>query len=560
MPALIDATSPGYSRDALLDGRLCWLLDIEYAGTLYRWSSRPVEPISEAGALSYPGGLDAIDFTDALAIVSDASRDRSISLSVLWPSPGVALLIQRGHDLAAAVGALSLWIEGQPWESRLVVLSGLLSQPEYEAADQPVSFSITEQPLDDIAQIIPPSMQIDDTTWPTAPESSHNQRYPLPFFAPGAHRSDGVLSPAYAIEYTTGTKKVDTLLISGFPVAATTVDIGVWVDHELQTQNVNVQTYTDGLGRTVWGVDITGLSADFTQADEWFVHDWKEGGFRSLYRQGPLTTAGELMRFLADRSSARVDRARFASIASQLSWPIEGFIDDVATPLGYLCDVLLPILPVSLASGPLGLFPVLWRYDAKKSDAVEALTNGENCARVGPVTYQSKPSDLVQRIELEWAFDAHTKQFTRQTRLEPYDTIGDSRSHSSAFVRAAATRYTDNDPKKWRTYHTESEIIGDEVTAGRYLIWKIRQLGYSPRLIEYDVGQECAWLELGEVVTLTDTELYLIAVVALVVAKTATDRGIWRLQLQLLDDLASAQAVNPSLDQTTQSTWTPGGN
>lgn len=558
--SLIDGTSPGYSREALIDGRLVWLLDIEYAGAIYRWSSRPVEVTSDGGTLTYPGGLDALDFTDSLAIVSDASRDRSVSLSVLWPRPGVALLIQRGHDLAAAVGALSLWMEGQPWESRIVVISGLLSQPEYEAADQPVSFSLTEQPLDDIAQLIPPSYQIDDVTWPTAPESSHNQRYPLPFFAPGAHRSDGVLSPAYAIEYTAGTKKVDTVIISGFPVMATTVDLGIWVDHELQTANLPVQTFTDGLGRTVWGLDITGLSADFTQADEWFIHDWKEGGIRSPYRQGPLTTAGELLRYLADRSSVRVDRARFASVASQLSWPVEGYIDDEATALGYMSDVLLPILPVSLASGPLGLFPVLWRYDARRTDAVETLTNGDNCARVGAVTYQSKPSEVIQRIVLEWAFDAHTREFTRQTVLEPYDTVGDSRSHSSAFVRAAATRYIDNDPSKWRTYHTESEIIGTDITAARYLSWKIRQLGYSPRLVEYDVGQEMGWLELGAVVLLTDAEIYLDEIVALVVARTLTDTGIWRLQLQILDDLASSQSVGPSLDQTTQPTWTPGGN
>jgi hypothetical protein len=557
---LLDGISPGYSRSALIDGRLVWLLEIEYAGAIWRWSSRPVEVVGDAGTFVFGGGLDAMDFDDALAIVSDASRERSVSVSVLWPSPGVAVLIQRGHDLAAGIGQLSLWMEGETYESRMVVIQGLLSQPEYGNIDEPVSFSVTEQPLDDLAEIIPPSLQIDDVTFPIAPESSHNQRYPLPFFAPGATRPDGVLSPAYAIEYTAGTKKVDTILISGFEPVATTVEIGVWVDHELQTTTLPVQTMTDGLGRTVWVCDITGETADFTQADEWFVHDWGAGGIRSPYRSGPLRTAGELMRYLADRSSVRVDRARFASIASQLAWPVEGYIDDDATALGYMIDVLLPILPVSLASGPQGLHPVLWRYDARREDAVEALVSGPGVARVGNVTYQAKPADLIQRITLEWGFDAHTRKFTRSTILEPTNPTADTRSHSSAFIRGAASRYNADNPAKWRTFAAESELIGDEVTAGRFLAWKIRQLGYSPRLVDYEVGQEFGWLELGAVITLTDSELYLDEVVALVVGRTMQDTGIWRLQLQILDDLASTESVGPSQDQTSYPSWVPGGN
>ena len=60
---------------------------------------------------------------------------------------------------------------------------------------------------------------------------------------------------------------------------------------------------------------------------------------------------------------------------------------------------------------------------------------------------------------------------------------------------------------------------------------------------------------LGAVVSLTDSELYLSSIVALVVGRIITDTGLWRLRLQILDDLATATAVDPSLSQDTPPSW-----
>lgn len=566
---LLDNGSPGYSRDALIDGRLVWLLDIEYAGTVYRWSSRPIDVSSDLGTLTYPGGLSELDVEDSLGIVSESGDERSISLSLLWPRPGVAVLIQRGHDLAAALGQLSYLLEGQPWESRVVVIHGMLSQPEYEAADQPVSFTLIERPWDDIASIVAPELQIDGVTWPTSPILSHNQRYPVPIFGARDFPRRGVggqtvgLSPAYALDLSSSGKEVETVIVSAYPVATTSITLGVFVDNEyVISVGTVVAEFTDGLGRTVWGVDISTQSADFKKASSWYVTDWVRGGiYSNLPGNHPINTAGELLYWLASRSSVRMDLPRFASIVDALGWPIEAYIDEQASPLQFIVDRLLPILPISLICGPNGIQPVLWRYDARREDAVESLINGENCARVGAVTYTAKPSDLVQRIVLDYGWDAGANDYTKHMIAEPIPAgptpsgSTDPRKVHNAFLRAAANRYADDDPRRYRSLNIQSDLIGSDVTAGRFLAWKCRQVGYSPRIVEYDVGQELGWIDLGAVVVLTDAEISLSGIVALVVGRRIADTGIWRLRLQILDDLATAISVDPSLSQDTPPSW-----
>jgi hypothetical protein len=553
------------------------------AGAIWRWSSRPVEVVGDAGTFTFPGGLAPIDMEDSLAIVGDAGDERSVSLSVLWPSPGVALLIQRGHDLAAALGQLSLWMEGETYESRMVVIQGLLSQPEYEADNQPVSFSLTELPMDDLASIVAPEAQIDEVTWPTAPVIATNQRYPAPFFgaADVARRGPGGeavgLSPAYPLELNVVDGGVDKLIISAYPVAAATVQAGTIVDNKYETASFTVASTTDALGRKVYYIDTSGSADTIRYASAWYVTDWNEGGVLANIAGGgrPVTTAGDLMFWLAQRSSVRVDLARFGSVAGYLNWPIEAYVDEQASPIGWTVERLLPILPVSLASGPNGLQPILWRYDARREDAVEHLVNGENCARVGPVTYSAKPADLVQRIVLNYAWDAGNQDYTKHMIAEPLPSgpppvdpaillslpgfpiyIPDPRKVHNAFLRNGASRYADWDSRRWRSVTIESDLIGSDLTAARVLAWKCRQLGTSPRLVEYDVGQECAWLELGAVVLLTDDEVAISGTVALVIARVMSDTGIWRFKLQILDDAVTARAVDPSLSQDTPPTWT----
>lgn len=562
-------TSIGYSRHALFGREVVWLLEIEYAGVTWRWSSEPIEvDDADGNPITFAGGLEDQEFDENLAIVGDLGDDRSVSLELMWDPPGVAFLIARGHDLAASYGELSYLVIGQEYESRVVVLSGRLSQPAYGGPNEPVKTTLSEQPSDDTAELVPASYLIGEPTgWDTAPSASLGKRYPIPFGPGNAFDVDlkRPLSPAYALD-DDGSGNASTLVVAGGQVASTEVSLLAYIDGVPEFYNEIVVDYdVDALGQLHGYVDVSAASATFIAAGQWWVYAWDlgttEGAILDPFEPDrPVATAGQLLRYLASRSSVRCDLARFASIVAALDWPVCGYIDDDCSPLEWMIDQLLPILPISLAAGPDGLQPVLWRYDARREEAIEAFEAGPGVVRVGDIEYEAKTQDLYQRIVLRYGYNAANKQFGEAIILEPLkddSSRPDVRAVSDTAIRAADTRYT-TDPKKRRTLRLESAIIQSPLTASRVVHWLARKHCYSPRIATYDVGQEYGWLELGSVVTITDTEVSLDAV-ALVVGRRPSDSGVWRYRFHILD----GQMSDPSVEVNEPGggpTWTPGGN
>lgn len=556
-----DPSGIGYSRSALFGAKVVWLLEIDYAGTIWRWSSAPITVVDADGAsVVFDGGLEDQRFDEALAIAGESADDRSASFELFWPGTvGVAVLVARGHDLATSLGELSILVVGQAYETRQIVVSGRVSQPEYGALDEPVAFSLIEQPYDDLATIIPASQTITLDTWPTAPASGLGRKYPAVFagidttFDTAPYRPR---SPAYAGDID-ASGNVSTLIVAGGMVGTSvTMGLGIYVDEILVQYEASITYGVDDIGQRVSTIDISTAAAVVRQAGAWYVYSWSGGGYMAF--GAPISTAGQLLRYLASRSSVRTDAATFASLAPLIDWPIDCYVDDESTCMDYVLDQLLAILPVSLVSGPDGLSPVLWRYDASRAEAVETITAGPGISRVDRVKYDTKPRDLIQRIELSWGHNCATGDFEELTILEPTSLRSDPRSVSDVYIRRAGSRYADSDPDRYRTMRISSALIQSPATASRVVHWMALKHGYSPRSVQYDVGQEYGWLGLGAVVIVVDSEVSLDAV-ALVVGRVISDSGTWRLTLQILDDSISADSVAPSLDQTTTSSW-PGTN
>jgi hypothetical protein len=58
--------------------------------------------------------------------------------------------------------------------------------------------------------------------------------------------------------------------------------------------------------------------------------------------------------------------------------------------------------------------------------------------------------------------------------------------------------------------------------------------------VEYDVLSDRAWIRPGDVLTLTDDDVSISSTVVLVVGRLVADLGIFRLALQILDDLVTS--------------------
>lgn len=279
------------------------------------------------------------------------------------------------------------------------------------------------------------------------------------------------------------------------------------------------------------------------------------GGLAKVNGTGAITGAGDLLAWWLDHSTLRVDRGRFEALRPTLNaYKVSGYCDEEVTPWEWVADNLLPILPVSIHSGPGGLYPVLWRWDATEREGVAHIEEGEGASLESRLSYERKPSELAAEVRLDWAYDIEEGAYRRSTSEAPQVDTDDPESSTSYHSRVASARWGIEGVETLST-----DIVYDQATASLVAHHRLAEVAYSPRVVTYSVGQELAWLDLGDVVTLTDQGLHLSNRIALVVGWSLSDLGRVLLDLQLVEDVArSPRSTGPNPTGSDYDDWTLG--
>jgi hypothetical protein len=529
-----------FYRSELTDGaEVVWLLELSFAGRVFRWATRPIDISHDGGTYHYDGGLDAEDIELSLGQFAVEPDLISASISVVFPVD-VAVLIERGHDLGSAPGELSQIVAGSAWKDRRVVIDGVASQPEYWYATEPVSFSLEESAHDDAGVWPPADAVVNATTWSTADAEVYGTVYPTVFGTPGSYRTPaGVAasvhgSPAVIVDINGDDN--DKILIAGHRVAASTVT--VIYDAEGSSFSGSVVVEADGLGRDVSTVDISGQStgtAPRTASDYWIAWDHSSGGgMVARNGTGTMTGLGDVAETILDAASIAIDRGRFAGARQQLNaWLVSGYIDEPVVPSEWVADNLYPLAPMSIQKGAAGLYPVLWRYSATASEAVEALTIAAGTALEGPIGYERQRREVLTEYRIRWARNGNSRTYARDTTLSATRDASDPESHSSQIVRANALRYQGSQGA--RVDVLETDMVTDQATALAVLAWRSVAYGAPHRTATLTAPQEVGYLVPGDVVTITDAELAWTDRVALVRTVTVSDSRSIRIETQVID-------------------------
>lgn len=512
-----------------------WLLVLTYAGREFRFATEGIVVESAGGELlPFEGTLGPIDIEEAFDFLSESAEFPSVSIQVVFPVD-VAELIEQGHDLAASTGELSLLLEGNQWESRRVFLRGEVSQPQYGAEGEPVDFSLERLPLDDSALFPPPGLVVSSTSQPDAPEESIGKTYPWVFGEVGATVDEaGVTVKAYATPgFQVGTFTEPgpitrrKILIAGHRVAANTINIYASEADQNMAGNT-VYHDVDALGQ-VYAYTAFAFSVGSVNKDDYSI-DWagSGGSYPNLHHDGPLERGGDLLRFMLSQSSLDVDEGRTVAAAELLqSYRFGGFINKPVAPLKWLQEHLIPLLPVSIAVGGEGIYPIVWRYDATTEDAVESITAGPQFERQGAVSYESE--DVLNEIRLRFGFAEWKDDFTRSITITGDPDSADPNQISSTYSRASFSRYGT------QATEIESVIVYDPVTAAAIVKWQARAFAFRRRVITYSADYRFGWLERGDVVTITDKEIHLENRVALIQSITWGASSL-SIKLLLIDD------------------------
>lgn len=573
--------------------RVHWLLTVEVGGVLMRMADDELDVVTDAGEVyHYSAGLDDIETTESISLFSDSSGQLSVPLEFL-PPPGVSIaeMIARGDDLSAGRGELARWVEGTTYEARRVVLVGGLTDPEYGDDGEAVATTLEERLAYVETLTSSPAFATNALTWPGSSVASLSDEwldvpYPIVIGRPGkTGESDYITgSPALWVDHR--------FIVPTSPPPSTWGGVVVLAGHHVSAERVylNNDQYTtvdhrfkvfnlwDAQGHPVavvpWYVSSTstGPAFDFdgaaTYADHYVADpDVAAGGLTlslgagarldptfvssdqlplyviwddeaafggGLVRDGvTIRGAGDVLAYFLGLTTIAVDWGRLAAATPLLdAFKLDGCITERVDVWTLLQDEILPLLPVSIVSGPLGIYPVVWRYNATAADAVLVIDadTDASISRDGRVAYDSQ--DRANRLSLEYQLSYRTGNY--QTTL----TYG---SEADAALDSAVTEHPLCTWSQGRTGRVversqASAWVYDDSTAYAILEWQAAAYALPTRTVSYQVPEvEFVHVERGMVAMLTDSSIYAAGAVCLVREVTTDGTGYLTLVLQLLD-------------------------
>jgi hypothetical protein len=530
----------------LVGRSLCYFLTIEYAGRTFRWcfpNARDVWETAVDGDSLHFQGMDFPQMSQSFDFDSDSPVDISVSFEDLTLPGDVDLpeLIAQGHRLERSQAELAVLPDHDDalWSERYIVLLGEVREPVYgdpETHANTCGFTVDSPSWEDSALFPPESWIVTEEVWPDAHESAIGKVFPFVFGTFGLGLGH-MASPGLPV-------RTDRYMFAGHLVTPTTYDASVYtVQNFLNTTTgedyqgiypsgprVELATHTNGFQFT--DCNFTG-STNYTFGDEIWISNWgyssgsaywiatndvrKIGGYPDFQWDRPLNTGGDVLYFMLLQSSLKVDRGRTAVAQALLQgFKLGSYIDERVSPIDWINDNLIPILPVSLSQGPKGIFPIVWRYDAGPHDCVGSFIEGPRWRRVSVL--ERDDAKIFNQYTFAYALDGsdYTKKFGIDGSLE--ESTDTSETGATYVPNLFARRsYLEHGPI---AVEESSDLVWTKETAAAICSWKIRANAFAKRFVTYEASAEHAWLEPGDPILLTDPDLYFTDQLCLVRTKT----------------------------------------
>lgn len=401
------------------------------AGTYRHTDGPPVELTTADGTVeSYKTGLSiAADVLDVVLAEGADLSPRTVALSIPdlgvldWSAVGSGVLASLPDDATTTAAAE-------------VIVIGRLDELAVDGAV--VTLSLVEDPLDDRGLILDDAAVVSALTWPrtdteraaedppvagyvgTAPASAptvEGAHYPVIIGKPGSGailRPAGITitasypaAPALLVETSDSvTSATDhAFVISAGRIGATTVRrLSTDRTGEPMAEVANVSIAHDLQGRPVSviyaGSALTGPSEE---SQSWTCVD-SGIGIEDPYGTGYLRRADHVIRYALDRSTLRVDRRCLGRLEALRALKIDVALYSQAGAWSWLSGQVLPLLPVSVSSGPHGIavWPVILDMPEHLVERTIVIGRGAKLVR-DPV---ADPWSPVTRVTVGYCFDA----------------------------------------------------------------------------------------------------------------------------------------------------------
>jgi hypothetical protein len=173
------------SPDALTADRdLAIVISVTFAGRVWRLGTRTFSASSSLGAVEVVAAIDSLSWSDEAELAIGEGVDvepQGASVSAIWPDD-VARLVEDGHPLDGAPVEVAIADLLDSWDSRVVLLTGVVADPVYGRLGEPVTFTADASSIDEAGTVL--AVPIDESTHTLEIDYSA-ELAPVVFGAPG---------------------------------------------------------------------------------------------------------------------------------------------------------------------------------------------------------------------------------------------------------------------------------------------------------------------------------------------------------------------------------------
>jgi hypothetical protein len=250
-----------------------------------------------------------------------------------------------------------------------------------------------------------------------------------------------------------------------------------------------------------------------------------EKGLKSPFGDDVLEGGGDVCMWALTSSNANIDYAAWYNLRQYLNqYKFAGVInDETITGLAWLQEHILPYLPVEIILSKDGLAPRLnmmsLGVDVPVADVIEA---GAVFYRLGPLTPMSEPSDIINEVTVRFAWDG-----ARQSYISKAVVQANIPEYSSSFgflgtpIAITASQYAVVSQQVYgaKTATFDLAYVYDRITAFKIALDMIRFKSMPTYVAQYAASPEFGFLQLGDVIELTDLDISIDQQKAQVIAK-----------------------------------------
>jgi hypothetical protein len=546
-----------------------FILKIDWNGKPYYASTKPIVLSSSRGLVQLQGGLlEEPQFESSLSELGFQVSSYSTPIACYLIDVDIALQASRNNTLENASAELSyILIKGdqaQSYDNRVVLMRGLIKEPIYGHRDRMKGYfeASIEAPIletslhstsmgqgarisaselsDFVNPTLSPLSAIQNSDYLLNLLDVHKEKtLPIVFGTPGETFDDEMntirfgATPAYVLYAESGSTNKMWLAIAPHDVEATRVRI---YDDLGNNRLESVEKWIRNDGRIFSFVHFTHSSGGFQNPvdDEnarFFV------AFQSIYGGGlisPTTNqaingAGDICMWCLEQGQQEIDYVSWEALNPFLnSYKIAGYInDEEISPIEFLEKEIIPLLPISVIQGINGMKPILDLFASGiKPMSIASIFAGPEFSSSSAIQQKGDTSSLINDVTIKFCFDMKQQAHQAKQRLTGDETLFDNKVSINDIAIKSFNKYGS------RPTVIETSFVHDIDTASLICFDIIRNNAFPSYILEYICAPRFGWIEVGDILALTDSDFNLESELVQVIQKSWQGQN-WSITIKL---------------------------